>query len=126
MSDGELNEGSNWEAFLFANHHRLDNLTVLIDRNYLQSLTSTEETMKMDPLTDKFVSFGWDVNVVAGHSHSDIGNALARSLTTESPSVIIANTTKGKGVSFMEDSVLWHYRSPSEDDLAAALSELGQ
>jgi transketolase len=124
LSDGELDEGSNWESALIANHYDLKNLTVIIDRNRLQSLTTTEETIALEPLAAKWEAFGWDVLSVDGHNHE----ALSESLTTkqQKPTCIIAETTKGKGVPFMENKVLWHYRSPNDDDLAAAFSALKQ
>ena len=125
MSDGELGEGSNWEAMLFAAHHELDNLIAIIDYNKLQSLTSVENTLRIEPLADKARAFGWAVSEVDGHDHS----ALTRSLSGSpweagKPSFLIAHTTKGKGVSFMENSVDWHYKSPSADQLAQALEEI--
>lgn len=125
MSDGELGEGSNWEAFMFAAHHRLDNLVAVIDYNKLQSLTTVAETLNIEPLAAKFSAFGWAVAEVDGHDHA----ALAERLTVGPweagrPSVLVAHTVKGKGVSFMEDRVEWHYRSPSEQDLAEALDGL--
>lgn len=123
LSDGECDEGSIWESALFANHHRLDNLTAIIDRNGLQSLGPTEETLGLEPLPDKWRAFGWQVSEVDGHDHDQLwAAATARS---HSPQVIIASTVKGRGVSFMEGAVLWHYRSPQGSDLAQALLEIG-
>lgn len=125
LSDGELNEGSNWEAIMFAAHHRLDNLVAIIDKNNFQSFTTTQETLNMDPLEDKFKSFGWNTYSVDGHSHQELGIAFAAaSIKGSSPSVVIANTIKGKGVSFMEHNVEWHYKSPSSDQLQSALLEV--
>lgn len=125
LSDGELDEGSNWEAFMFAAHHRLDNLVAIIDYNKLQSLTSVEKTLGLEPLAAKFQAFGWAVHEVDGHDHKQLGKAL-NSVPWESgkPSVLIAHTVKGKGVSFMENRVEWHYRSPSAEQLEQALKEL--
>lgn len=123
ISDGELGEGSNWEAILFSAHHKLDNLTVLVDRNRLQSLKDTEETLALEPLDDKLIAFGWCVASVDGHNHTEIIDAL-NSTTGGMPRIVICNTTKGKGVSFMENEVIWHYKSPNEKELAMALSEL--
>lgn len=125
MSDGELDEGSNWEAMLFAAHHGLDNLVAIVDYNKLQSLTTVDKTLRLEPLADKFSAFGWSVREVDGHDHA----ALARDLgsvpwTPGKPSILIANTIKGKGVSFMENKVEWHYRSPNDQELAQALAEL--
>jgi transketolase len=126
LSDGELDEGSNWEAVMFAAHHGLDNLVAIVDYNKLQSLTTVDKTLRIEPLMDKFVAFGCAVQELDGHDH----DALYRSLSSTpwkagKPNVLIANTTKGKGVSFMEDSVAWHYKSPSSEQLEQALKELG-
>ena len=123
MSDGELNEGSNWEAFLSASHHKLDNLIAIIDRNRLQSIEDTETTLALEPLESKFSSFGWEVKTIDGHNHDQLKEALSKD-SYKKPKVCIANTKKGKGVSFMENNVLWHYRSPSKDELSKSLGEL--
>lgn len=123
ISDGELGEGSNWEAILFSAHHKLDNLIVLLDRNRLQSLKDTEATLALEPLDEKLISFGWDVICVDGHDHSEISQAI-NSQNKDKPKFIVCNTVKGKGVSFMENQVLWHYKSPDENELKEALSEL--
>jgi len=125
LSDGEWGEGSNWEACLFASHQRLDNLVAIVDYNKLQSLTTVADTLGLEPLDSKFTSFGWSVRAVDGHDHE----ALARELSAApwepgKPSILIAHTVKGKGVSFMENSVEWHYRSPSDAQLAQALAEV--
>jgi len=122
LSDGELDEGSNWEAILFAPHHNLDNLTCIVDYNKLQSLTTVKETLNIEPLKDKLLSFGWDVFDIDGHKHDHIKDALTAKATK--PKFIIANTIKGKGVSFMENKVVWHYRSANEDELSKGLKEL--
>jgi transketolase len=121
MSDGECDEGTTWESALLAYQFELDNLFVIIDRNGIQSLANTEDTLQLEPLADKWRAFNWEVETIDGHSHLQIENALKSST---GPKCIIANTTKGKGVSFMEDSVLWHYRPPSESELEAALTEV--
>lgn len=126
MSDGELGEGSNWEAFLFASHHRLDNIVAIIDYNNLQSFGSVDKTLNIEPLSDKLKSFGWDVRYVDGHDHGEIEKLLNTApWAPNKPSMVIANTIKGKGVSFMENSVDWHYQSPNDEQLAAALLEIG-
>ena len=126
MSDGELAEGSNWEAFLFASHHRLDNIVAIIDYNNLQSFGSVDKTLNIEPLSDKLKSFGWDVRCVDGHDHGEIENLLTTApWAPNKPSMVIANTIKGKGVSFMENSVDWHYQSPNDEQLEAALLEIG-
>lgn len=125
LSDGELDEGSNWEAILFAPHHKLDNLTIVIDYNKLQSIKSTHETLNLEPLVDKFKSFNWSVREVDGHNYDEIFRALNESPHTPGkPTCIIAHTTKGKGVDFMHESVLWHYRTPDEKEFASAISQL--
>jgi len=123
MSDGELNEGSNWEALLFASHHNLSNLTAIIDRNKLQSMASTEVTMALEPLKDKFTAFGWHVEEVDGHNHIAMCDALKPQIRNV-PTMIIANTVKGKGVSYMENEVAWHYRTPTGKLFDQAIKEL--
>lgn len=124
LSDGELDEGSNWEAMLFAAHHKLSNLIAIVDYNQLQSLATTAETLALEPLPDKLKAFGWEVAVIDGHNHSEIETALSEPGRT-GPKIVVANTVKGRGVSFMEGKVEWHYRSPGQAELAAALAELG-
>jgi transketolase len=125
LSDGECDEGSNWEAILFASHHRLDNLTAIVDYNKIQSLASVPETLALEPFTEKWISFGWSVREVDGHDHRKLSIVLS-DLPEEpgKPTVIIAHTTKGKGVSFMENSVLWHYRCAKGEEFELALKEL--
>ena len=122
LSDGECDEGSNWEAALVAAHHGLGNLTVIIDRNGLQSLTTTELTVRLEPLADKWRAFGWKVTEVNGHDHQQLIDSLVPG--GEAPSVVIAHTVKGRGVDFMEGTVNWHYKSPNADELALAISQL--
>jgi transketolase len=125
LSDGECDEGTTWESALVAAHHGLDNLVVAIDRNRLQSLTGTEDTLRLEPFAEKWRAFGWHVSEVDGHDHAALVESFREDLDTRGkPRVVICNTTKGKGVSFMENQVLWHYRSPSDDQLALALAEL--
>ena len=125
LSDGELGEGSNWEAMMFAGHHQLDNLVTIIDYNKLQSLTTVEKTLRVEPLADKARAFGWAVREVDGHDHAAMLEHLLRAPWEErKPSFMIAHTVKGKGVSFMQNKVEWHYRSPSAEQLAQALEEL--
>ncbi|PIT74715.1 transketolase [Limnohabitans sp. JirII-31] len=125
LSDGELDEGSNWESFMFAAHHALDNLIAIIDYNKLQSLATVAKTLGLEPLEKKLHSFGWAVKQVDGNNHDQLNLALS-SLPWEAgkPCVLIAHTVKGKGVSFMENKVEWHYRSPNKEQLAAAIAEL--
>lgn len=123
MSDGECDEGSNWEAFLFAAHHKLENLTAVVDYNKLQSITSINETLALEPFADKMTAFGWTVLEADGHDYAD----LERKLTARKPAkptFVLAHTTKGKGVSFMENAVLWHYRTPRDAEYEAARKEL--
>lgn len=122
LSDGELNEGSNWEAFLFANHHKLNNLVTIIDRNRLQSIYDTEKTLRLEPLDQKLRSFGWNVQSCDGHDHSKLSTILIKKYN--SPMCLIANTIKGKGVSFMENNNLWHYKTPENDFFDRAITEL--
>jgi transketolase len=125
LSDGELGEGSNWEAMMFAAHHRLDNLFSIIDYNKLQSLTTVDKTLRIEPLADKARAFGWAVREVDGHDHCSVTNMLREApWETGKPSFVIAHTTKGKGVSFMENRVDWHYKTPCADQLAQAIGEL--
>ena len=125
LSDGECDEGSNWEAILFAAHHRLSNLIAIIDYNKIQSLAPVEETIRLEPFVDKWTAFGWNVKEVDGHDHDALAKCLDIKLNVDaSPVCVIAHTTKGKGVSFMENSVLWHYRSPQGDEFKAAMAEL--
>jgi transketolase len=126
LSDGELDEGSNWEAMLFAAHHRLDHLVAIVDYNKLQSLDSIQITLGLEPLVDKFTAFGWAVEEVDGHDHSSVVKHLSSApWQPGKPSLLLAHTVKGKGVSFMEGKVEWHYRSPNEAELKTALCELG-
>lgn len=125
LSDGELDEGSNWEAVLFAPQHRLDNLVAVVDYNKIQSFGSVSEVLDLDPLADKWRAFRWAVREVDGHDHGEIADALnGVPFEPGRPSVVIAHTVKGKGVSFMEGQLAWHYKSPDAEQLARALAEL--
>ncbi len=123
IGDGELMEGANWEAILFAAHHQVGNLTLIIDRNRLQSIDTTENTVALEPIKDKFQSFNWHVKEVDGHCYNELNQALKKTGKNK-PTVVIANTIKGKGVSFMENSVAWHYKCPDKKQLAQAISEI--
>jgi transketolase len=126
MSDGECDEGSVWEAALFAAHHRLSRLVAIVDYNKIQSLAAVADTLALEPFAEKWRAFGWDVSQVDGHDHDVVRAALsADSAATGRPRCVILDTVKGKGVSFMEHSVLWHYRAPRGDEFARALAELG-
>jgi transketolase len=122
MSDGECDEGAIWEAALFAAHHRLANLTLIIDYNKIQSFGRVEEILNLEPLADKWQAFNWQVVEIDGHHYHELANAF--SLKSVLPKVIIAHTIKGKGVSFMENKILWHYRSPDEFQYSQAKQEL--
>ena len=125
MSDGECDEGSIWEAAMFASHHKLDNLVALIDYNKIQSLDTVENTLALEPFKSKWESFGWSVKEVNGHSHDQLKSGLENVPRTDSkPTLFICHTIKGKGVSFMENSVLWHYRCPKGEEFEVALKEL--
>jgi len=125
LSDGECDEGSNWEAIMFAAHHKLDNLVAVIDYNKIQSLALVSETLQLEPFADKWTSFGWSVVEVDGHDHDELRAALS-TIPAEptKPTCVIAHTTKGKGVSFMENTVLWHYRTARGEEFDAAVEEL--
>lgn len=123
--DGELQEGSNWEAAMTAGHRGLDNLTVIVDRNRLQQGDSTANTVELDPLAEKWNAFGWAVKEVDGHDFDVLLDTFEQGpLVAGKPTCIIAHTHKGKGVSFMEDKAAWHHKVPSKDELAKALKEL--
>ncbi len=123
--DGELQEGSNWEAAMSAAHYKLDNLTVIVDRNRLQQGDWTEQTMHLEPLADKWRAFGWSVIEVDGHNIAQLLETFARlPLEPGKPNCIIAHTHKGQGVSFMMDKSAWHHKVPSAEELAQALQEL--
>jgi len=125
LSDGELDEGSNWEAILFAPQHHLDNLVAIVDYNKIQSFGTVKEVLDLDSLADKWRSFRWAVREIDGHDHSQIEQTLKSApFEPGKPSVIIAHTIKGKGVSFMENRLVWHYKSPDAEQLTQALKEL--
>ena len=127
MSDGECDEGSVWEPILFAPQYRLDNLVAIVDYNKIQSLGTVKEVMDLEPFADKWRAFGWAVQEIDGHDLDEIETTLATvPFVKDRPSCIIAHTIKGKGVSFMEDNLLWHYRTPQGEEYEAALAELGQ
>lgn len=123
--DGELQEGSNWEAALNAGHRRLANLTVIVDRNRLQQGSRTEETAALDPLDEKWRSFGWHVEIINGHDVESIYEVLSASPEGRTkPLCVVANTIKGKGVSFMQDNVGWHHGVPTREQFEQAMREL--
>lgn len=123
--DGELQEGSNWEAIMAASHLRLDNLTLIVDRNRLQQGDATEKTIALEPLADRWRAFGWGVVEVDGHDADALIRVFDRLPALEGrPTCVLARTNKGRGVSFIEDRVEWHHRVPTDQELAAALVEL--
>lgn len=126
VGDGECDEGSVWEMALFANHFKLNRLTVIVDHNKMQSLDFCENTLSLSPFADKWRAFGWNVFDIDGHNHDELRNAMnASKLSEDKPTVIIANTIKGKGISFMENDILWHYRFPHDgEEYDGALAEL--
>jgi transketolase len=125
MSDGECDEGSVWEAILFAGHHKLSRLIAVIDYNKIQSLAPVAETLALEPFADKWRNFGWRVIETPGHDHAKLLDALDAAPDSDGrPTVVLAHTTKGKGVSFMENTVLWHYRTARGEEFDAALREL--
>jgi len=122
VGDGELQEGSNWEAIMFASFHRLNNLIMIVDANNLQSLTTVQETLSIEPLTERIAAFGWEIEEVDGHDHQQLSACFSRN--RNAPTCVIARTIKGKGVSFMENQVAWHYKCPNPLELAQALREV--
>ena len=127
LSDGECDEGSTWEAALFASHHKLDNIVVIVDYNKIQSLLPVDETLALEPFADKWRSFGWRVQEVDGHNHDALKAAFGRvPFEKGKPTCVLAHTVKGKGVSFMEGQVLWHYRSPQGEEYEKAIKELSE
>lgn len=123
LSDGECDEGSVWEAAMFASHHGLDRLFAIVDYNKIQSLAPVAETLALEPFADKWRAFGWEVREVEGHDHEQLRQVFTPS-TSGRPVVVLAHTVKGKGVSFMEQSVLWHYRAPRGEEYERARREL--
>jgi transketolase len=125
LGDGELGEGSNWESILFAAQHRLDNVVAIVDCNRIQGFGTVEDVLSLEPLADKWRAFRWAVREVDGHDHGEIRHTMNElPFAPGMPNVIIAHTVKGKGVSFMEDSLRWHYKSPNSQELARALEEV--
>lgn len=126
MSDGECNEGSVWEACLFAAANKLENLCALVDFNKWQATGRSQEVLQLDPLVKKFKSFGWLVHEIDGHDHQQILKAINSPCTgNQKPTMIVAHTVKGKGISFMEDDNNWHYRVPTAEEVKLSKSELG-
>lgn len=126
LGDGECQEGSVWEAVMSAAHYKLDNLTVILDSNKLQAMGTLNEILELEAMKDKWSAFGWDVEEVDGHNPQEIYDVFQRNLQKQvkKPRIIIANTIKGKGVSFMENVPIWHYRMPNSDELKIVIKEL--
>ena len=124
LGDGELAEGSNWEAAMAAAHYQLANLTAIIDCNMLQITGRTRDVMNFEPLGAKFAAFGWAVRQVDGHDFAVLTDALQAPLAAARPGVVIARTVKGRGVSFMEDAAKWHHGAPSDEEYVRALAEI--
>ena len=124
MGDGEMQEGTTWEASLFASNHKLDNLTLIIDYNKLQLFGRTNDVLNLEPLRPKLESLGWSVREIDGHNHLEIETALLKvPFEKQKPSCIIAHTIKGKGASFMENRIEWHDKKLSKEDYQKALEE---
>lgn len=124
LGDGELAEGSNWEAAMAAAHHKLDNLTAILDHNTLQITGHTRDVCSNAPVDEKFAAFGWDVRKVDGHDFAALTDSLTRKSEVGQPVCVIANTVKGRGVSFMENIVKWHHGVPSDAEYVEAIAEL--
>ncbi|WP_425447109.1 transketolase [Dethiothermospora halolimnae] len=126
LGDGEIQEGMVWEAAMFSAHYKLDNLIAFLDHNGLQIDGKNEEVINVEPVDKKFEAFGWNVIKIDGHNFEEIFNAIDGGKETKGkPTIIIANTIKGKGVSFMEDEAGWHGKAPNDEEFKIALSELG-
>ena len=123
ISDGEINEGTTWEALLFASHHKLDNLCIILDYNKIQSMDFVKKVMNIEPLKNKLLSFGCDVIETNGHDLNKLGKSFSKNKKNK-PKIIIAHTIKGKGVDFMENNNLWHYKNPNLVQLNKALKQI--
>ena len=125
LGDGELHEGSNWEAIMYAGHQSVGNLCVLVDKNDRSQMGVTSDACSLDPLADKFSAFGFDCHeIVDGHEEDEIYETIQSTRSSPKPVAIICNTVKGKGISFMEDENIWHYRTPKDKDYDKAVEEL--
>ena len=122
ISDGEINEGSNWEALMFIGHHKLNNIKIILDYNKIQSLDFVKNVIDLEPLKKKLNSFGFYVSKIDGHNHKLLKSVIGKK--TNKPHFVITDTIKGKGVKFMENSVLWHYKPPDNDQLNKAIKNL--
>lgn len=126
LGDGELAEGSNWEAAMAAAHYKLDNLTAILDCNTLQITGRTREVMNSEPVADKFAAFGWSVCTIDGHDYAALTAALEKPLESGKPTLVIARTVKGSGISFMENVGKWHHGVPNDEEYARALAEIDE
>lgn len=124
MGDGELQEGSVWEAVMNASHHKLNKIIAFVDKNKLQIDGCTDDVKSLEPLDEKFEAFGWNVIEIDGHDVDEIYDAVQSAKTMDTPTVIIANTVKGKGISFMENNAGWHGKAPSDAEYEKAMREL--
>ena len=124
ISDGELNEGSTWESIIFASHHKLKNIIVILDSNKLQNIDKVKNVLDISDIKSKLKKFKWNATVVNGHNFISIYAGLNKAFKSKKPFFIIANTTKGKGVSFMENKILWHYKNPDHLEYKKAILEL--
>jgi len=125
LSEGDCDEGSTWEAAMVAGHLKLDNLVAIVDYNKIQAMGRVKDIMDLEPFKEKWQSFGWSVKEIDGHNYLEIEKSLKKiPFEKNKPSIVIAHTIKGKGVSFMEDSLTWHYKYPNEKELKQALLEL--
>lgn len=124
ISDGELDEGSNWESILFAPQHNLNNLVLIVDYNKIQSLGRVEDVLSIEPLEKKFEAFNWHTCTIDGHDHKQIFETLSSDMGGNKPKVIIAHTIKGRGVDFMENKLLWHYKSPDNEEYSDAITQI--
>lgn len=123
LSDGEMNEGTTWESLLFASHHKLDNLNIIVDYNKIQSMDFVYKVINIEPLKSKLIAFGCKVYEVDGHNIITLKNALNKK-NKNKPRIIIAHTIKGKGINFMENNNLWHYKNPTLNELKSGLDEI--
>jgi transketolase len=125
LGDGECQEGSIWEAALFAAHHKLGRLTAIVDYNKLQAMDQLDNIIRMEPFAEKWKSFGWNVTEVDGHDINALLDVLGQTPTIDGPpQLVVAHTVKGRGVSFMENVPLWHYRLPNEQEMEVVCKEL--
>lgn len=124
VGDGELQEGSNWEAIMFAAQHNLSNLTLIVDFNKLQALGAVSSILNLENIESKFQSFGWVCRRINGHDHKEIIKAFQKKHSEKKPLVIVCDTIKGKGVSFMENNIKFHYSCPNDDELERAIKEI--